>query len=196
MQLNFNSGAMIDSARSTVATWFLEGGHGDVLLFIDDDILFTPEDVYQIVQDAIQYQTVVGATYRTKNPYEIRFATEWKDNNPITIGPGGEIKEVLCAATGFMAIPRKVLEDLSKTLPRLHNTPGGPWMHPFFQPYYPDGITYWSEDCAFCYRVRELGYKIFVDTSIHLKHVGLYEYESHGIFEMNEDKSFKEVKEL
>jgi hypothetical protein len=51
---------------------------------------------------------------------------------------------------------------------------------PYFQPLVfedPEvGWRYMSEDYSFCWRAREAGHKVMLDTSIRLWHVGSYTY--------------------
>jgi hypothetical protein len=184
----FHGESLIDRARSVVATSFLEKNRGDILLFIDDDIIFSPADVYDIAQDVIQHQTIVCAPYQVKSLTDVRLACTYLTNDPIIVGPGGGIREVRYASSGFMAIPRNVLEDMSKTMPRLDTGHGHlengeirvP-MYPFFQPFWTENDKiYLSEDYAFCERAHQLGYKIYINSSIVLRHLGTVEFYAGG----------------
>jgi hypothetical protein len=176
--------SLIDRARAIAATDFLDNNRGDILLFIDDDIIFQPADVYQIVQDVLLHKTIVGAPYQIKNTTEKRLALAYLDSEPICVGPGGGIREVRYCSTGFFAIPRDLLLELAKTLPRLDTgaglkedgSPKVPLI-PFFQPMWRmDDKVYLSEDYSCCERARCKGYKIYVDSSIVLRHLGTCEY--------------------
>jgi hypothetical protein len=184
---NFTSESLIDRARAVAATQFLDHDQGDILLFIDDDIKFQPPDIYKIAQDVRELGTVVCAPYQIKNLKERRLALHPLNNDGIMVGPGGKIQEVKYASSGFMAIPKKVLEDLAKVLPRLDTgagiTDGKPnvTMYPFFQPTWTEEeMTYLSEDYAFCLRARKLGYKIMLDSQIVLAHSGPCDYVNGG----------------
>lgn len=168
----------IDRVRSIYATKFLASG-GDVLLFIDDDILYTPECVYQLVRDCLEKQSIVIGPYvkKTMPATELTLAT-LKEDTRLDIGKGGKIQEIKWGATGFMAIPRYVLIKLASMLP-LCNEKDIP-VHPFFCPIVANdpelGWIYLSEDFSFCERARQAGFKIWADTRIVLGHVGRFVY--------------------
>jgi hypothetical protein len=176
--------SLIDRARAIAATDFLDNNRGDILLFIDDDIIFQPADVFQIVQDVLLHKTIVCAPYQIKNTTEQRLALAYIDEKPIMVGPGGGIHEVRYSSSGFMALPKQLLLDLAKTLPRLDTgaglkEDGNPKVPliPFFQPTWRvDDKVYLSEDYAICERARQLGYKVYIDSSIVLRHLGTCEY--------------------
>ena len=172
---------LIDRARSLVVEEFLSSD-SDILLFIDDDVVFAPEGVEQIVRDCEELKTVVCGLYAIKN-ISGRIAVHPLNDRPIfwcdlAIGPKGRLFEVKYGVTGFMAIPRKVLRDIADTLPMVNsnNFKGKDirleLFRPMFQPFYPDGYYYLSEDYAFCYRAKALGYKIMADSRIVLGHIG------------------------
>lgn len=187
LAFSFETDAQIDRARSIVASDFMRGG-GDVLLFIDDDIICNPADVGKIVREAKAKKAIIAGGYRVKSTQENRLAIAYLDQQPITIGPNGPgLVEVKYAATGFMAIPRAVLQQVAAQLPLVDagagkQQDGRPvcqfW--PFFQPFYPEG-EYLSEDYSFCHRAREIGIKVLVDTQIVLGHVGHVTFWPQGI---------------
>jgi hypothetical protein len=176
--------SLISRARSITATSFLENDLGDILLYIDDDIIFSPSNVHQIVDDVLKYQTIVCAPYMIKSIVQRRLAVTYLNADPILVGPGGKVQEVKYASTGFFAIPKKVLEDMTKILPRLNTghglkEDGTPQvaMYPFFNPgWREDEMIYLSEDYFMCDMARRLGYRILLDSSIVLKHIGEVEY--------------------
>jgi hypothetical protein len=172
--------AQIDRARSIVATEFLENKDKfDVLLFIDDDLVWNPDAIKQVVMDSLENKTVVCGAYRIKNIKEHRLAIHYLNNDPIAIGPDSPgLIEVKYAGAGFMSIPRTVIEAVAKTLPKVDSGAGvkkdgtpNCLFYPMFQPFYPEG-TYLSEDYAFCHRARELGFKIYIDGKLRLGHIG------------------------
>ncbi len=176
---NESQDSLICRARSIVASEFLTQTDADVLLFIDDDIVWNPDAIKQIVDEAIAQKTIICGAYRIKNLKEHRLAIHYLNDDPITIGPNAPgLVEVKYASSGFMAIPRNVLKSVSETLPLVDsgagNKPDGTpncLFYPFFHPFYPEG-TYLSEDYAFCHRARDLGFKIYIDTKISLGHIG------------------------
>ncbi len=173
--------ALIDRSRSIHATKALEEGY-DILVFIDDDIRFRAEDLYQLIREASERQTVVGCLY-TKRKYPIELVGCPLDGpQDLKMGGAGGVMPVRYVGTGLMAIPRIVLKKLSESLPKLRTgaiLDDGGELHiwPFFMPFACDGV-YLSEDYAFCQRAKESGFEILADTSIILGHVGEHIYSA------------------
>jgi len=93
------------------------------------------------------------------------------------------------AGTGFMMIKRALLERMIEaypelcysgidTYPRLKATPATQYAL-FDCMIEPKTKAYLSEDYAFCWRWRQLGGKIWLDTEGRLTHVGHHEYAGH-----------------
>ena len=168
--------ALISRSRSIVASSFLRSDC-DVLLIIDSDMFFRPEDAISLCEKAMKYD-FIGAMYvtRAENPQP---ALLLPPDTPVVFGPLEEPVEVPFISTGFMAVTKKVFARLSEDLPECHkswNSRGDKtafW--PFYQPYWidwpePDGTIYLSEDWALCDRVKKAGMKVWLDPSIRLAH--------------------------
>lgn len=171
--------SLISRGRSRVATQFLQTPReiaGDVLLFVDHDIAWQEGDLSYLARRALERNAVVGGIYPKRtfgDGSAIRFAAqgEWQ------IGQDALIP-VTYLGSGFLAIPRGVLEALVPTLPWIEE---GYW--PFFLPLTvettADGKTGWeylSEDWAFCERVRQTGGALFAACYPRLTHEGRYTY--------------------
>lgn len=180
--------ALISRTRSQLATKFLEESEveADVMVIIDDDVQFSVEDFWKIVDGAREKQAPYGGIYvtRSREPHTAALGFpgqnlvfhKTEEPNPVPIR---------YLATGFMAVPRKVLEDLRdhdgfQTIfgkePIVYCTQGvgsNP-MYDFFRCFQieeEDGRThYLSEDWAFCERATQAGYTIWADCSIILQH--------------------------
>ena len=176
ISIAFGIESLIDRSRSVMATKFLDS-ESDICLFIDDDIIeWSIDDINQIVADVNETGSIVGGCYSIKNATKPRICALGIDRGEgsFDIGPQNGLVEVKYVATGFMAIPRKILAEMAAKLPKV-NAYGDLLMHPFFQPIVHEGI-YLSEDYSFCQRARELGYKIWLDPRIVLGHIGSYIY--------------------
>ena len=165
--------ANIDRARSKVASWFLAEpaeDAGDVLLMVDSDNAWQTGDLAYIAKRALEYGAVVGGIY-PKRAFNAGAAMRMNETveGSFTIG-----EEKLLAAdfvgTGFIAIPRGVLEMVGTTLPTVKGD-----FKPFFMPYIVDD-EYPTDDWAFCSRVRELGIPVLASTKPRLTHIGTYQY--------------------
>lgn len=168
--------ALVERARSTCATLFLTTD-ADILMSIDSDIVnYTPEQV-QTLCDGAEEHGVVSGLYVTRG-------TPVSKPRPSVVPLGviklrePELVELRWAPQGFIAVHRRVFEEMKKTLPVLHEKKGG--MYPFYQTFEfddPDeGRILLGEDWAFCERARQAGFKVYLDPSVTVGHVGSYIY--------------------
>lgn len=132
------------------------------LLWIDDDMVFRGDAVPRLI--AHDLPIVGGLCYNRHHPYNpvmlyeppkgcesvgYLFRYEWPQ-------PPG-LLEVDATGAAFLLTKREVFEKIAESL-----KPGeGPF----------DQIE-WGEDVSFCKRARAAGYKVMVDTSIEVGHVG------------------------
>lgn len=179
----------IDQGRNQVASDALHDGFQE-LMWIDSDIGFEADAVERLRQHNLP---IVGGLY--PQPGSRSLACELlPETEEVVFGEEGGLLEVKYVAAGFLHVRREVLETMRQQLRLPHcNTrfsERGIW--PFFQPdtvedpitFPSDGnvepITvrhrYLTDDFAFCWRVREAGFKIHVDTSIRLWRTGPYGY--------------------
>lgn len=169
--------ALVERSRSIAASSFLRSDC-DVMLSIDSDIWFRPVDAIALCQKALEHQ-VIGALYMTRN-LNTQPALMLPEEETVTFAPDSSAVEVPFVSTGFMAVTKAPLEALAKTLPLCHRTWGETSFWPFYLPYvveWPDdGHILLSEDWAFCQRVKDAGFKVFLDPSIRLSHYGNYGY--------------------
>src|SRR3990167_5387262 len=162
--------ALIDRARSRIASYFLLERKEDVLVFLDDDVLFQPQDVVRLVDNVVNGCGVVAGMYVQKGTgaknavfmsgQEVMFS---KDAVPV---------EVQCVNTGFMAIARNVLEKMVRdnAVPFCDDLKFYPFFNPFPKQTENGKWIYLSEDWAFCTRARASGFKVWLDPSIFLGH--------------------------
>lgn len=182
--------ALIDRARSQEATYFFRETDADVLLFVDDDILYEPEDAIKICREAYERQSIVGGAYVNKKEQNTWITSKLFQDQEVIFAPNSPVVEVRWVATGFIAISRNVFMDLLSESDKypLHHPNHFPLCHPtdlryynFFKPCeweHPNGdYLNLSEDWAFCEKARNIGYKIYLDPSIRLGHAGRYVFE-------------------
>jgi SAM-dependent methyltransferase len=177
--------ALIDRSRAiAVSTWY-RTTNDDVFLMVDDDIAFEPEAAERIVARCREGFDVVSAAYPVRDGGHLALRGLHGD---ITFGPDVPPVEVRHAATGFLAVHRRVVAELVQTLPLCHaNQPWAFW--PMFQPYpmedvFAGGWNYLSEDWAFCERARALGFTVWLDPSVrldHLSRVGINVLNMHAV---------------
>jgi hypothetical protein len=172
--------SLIQRARNGIAASFLASGC-DRLVFIDADIGFTAEHVLRLLAHDVD---VIGGMYRKKSPETVDFAA----NLLIDDAGQGKVNEdtgallARHAATGFLAIKRRVFETMRDSWPhlkyRMHPDQSRPaglgeYAWSFFDCITdPATLDYLSEDYAFCHRWRALGGEVWVDPGLILDHHG------------------------
>ena len=161
--------SIISIARNLLVQKFLDG-KCNYLFWIDSDIRFEPDDFAKIYR--LDADIGVGAA---STRAEKRLINMWKGGKRLASleALSGPI-EVDYAGTGFMAVKREVIEVLSQScgafmanddrVPALYMTP----IH--------DG-EFEGEDHFFCRIAREAGFKIVLDPSVRVGHVGQCEYK-------------------
>jgi len=142
----------------------------DVWLTIDSDIIFTPEQVIQLIEDTEKYPVVSGL-YRMQDGVHFATVQEWDVEYFKRYGsfefmrdlPADKYVPVAYSGMGFFACRRGVIEKLK---------------YPYFS--YPlveieaeDGKILrdtCSEDVSFCKNLTDAGFKIMVNTGLHVGH--------------------------
>lgn len=166
--------AGINRARSIMASRWWKDTADDVFLMLDDDIVFEPEDAERIVTRCREGYDVVAAAYPVRDGGHIAMRTFGAQN--IEFGPNSEPVQVRHASTGFFAVHRRVLDALIPTLPLCHANMIWSFWPIFDYRVVPDegagGFNYLSEDYNFCELVAALGFKVWIDPSIRLQHLG------------------------
>jgi len=191
--------ALITRARNTIVSEFLKNARATHLLFIDSDIKFRPEHVHRLLKadkdlvaglyplKALDWNGAIAR--RRENLESLEDLALNYVGNPCPPGEAewdGPLVTGNCAGTGFMMIKRSLLERMIEaypelcyssigTYPRLKATPATQYAL-FDCMIEPKTKAYLSEDYAFCWRWRQLGGKIWLDTEGRLIHVGHHEY--------------------
>lgn len=181
--------ALIARSRSMLATQFLQT-EADVMVTVDDDIVWNPEDFWKIVEGARATRSIYCGPYVVRSE-KAGLASRVFPGTQLAIKatPHRRPVEIEYAATGFAAIHRDVVEamiegefrDADGTHRiRLCDRGGAFPFYPFFQTFSKeeeDGkLFYLSEDWAFSERARQLGFTVWMDQSIILEHMGWYPY--------------------
>ena len=200
--------SLVQRARNYVVDEFLrsECTH---LMFVDADIGFNPKDVLTLlalqISDPVKYQIMTGPypkkaiawekvksavkQGKAENPTDLAFYSadyvfnllknvqSFRINEPVEVAEGG---------TGFMLIPRTVLEKYAAAYPELSYKPdhfrsenfnGDREITAFFDcGIDPETKRYLSEDYFFCKNARKIGITIHLCPWMQLQHVGSYIY--------------------
>ena len=165
--------SLIDHARSHLAT-IAYIAKQDVCLWLDDDMLFEPDEVLRMCEEARRTRCVIGAPSMTK-----RVGGELNVQWP----PGqtqakffelGSVQQVRSIGTAVMAVPWCIYDAIAGMLPDCKGPDGKP-IYPFFLPMIVDGF-YCGEDKSFCVRVNAAGFRVMCDTRMRVYHKGTYPY--------------------
>jgi hypothetical protein len=131
---------------------------GDFVLMSDPDMTFTSEDIKKLIKH--NKDIIAGLFFQRRAPFKpLMFKKDARRGRYFNIMkyPKG-LMEVDAVGTGFILIKRSVFEKLSE-----------PW---FLHTNPSKGL---SEDLYFCNKAQENGFKIFVDTTVKIGHIGDYE---------------------
>lgn len=177
--------AGIQRARSFAASAWYRDTDEDVFMMLDDDITFEPEDAVRLVERCRSGDyDIIGAGYPFRDGSHIAVRT-FPGDTRLGFGPDVPPHEVRHVATGFLAVHRRVLAAMVPTLPLCNSlTPGAFW--PFFdfsiiEDPEAGGYSYLSEDYTFGERARALGFKVWLDRSIFLGHMGEVQLTVHNM---------------
>lgn len=157
----FQVGSLIYDARNRLAMAAVQM-EADIVLWLDSDMVFNSDTLDRLLETYKQHEgDIVSGLYCKRVPpytpvlYEVFDIDEGGARYMIQGDIPKETFEVQGCGFGCVLTPVKVLKDVMETY--------GP-------PFYPLGGH--GEDLSFCWRARQLGYKIFCDPSVSLGHVG------------------------
>lgn len=172
--------SFIEKARNMMISEFLKTD-GDVMVMVDQDIAFVPQDLLRLVK-LVRTKKIVGAPYPFKN-YPIQYMVQF---HPPGDERGQSVKfeefdedgchTIYSMGMGFVAIAREVLEKMSENsikvmydkdvwLPQVTKT--GP----------DEKREFHGEDWWFYHRARtEFGYTPYMDGMITIGHIGDHMY--------------------
>jgi hypothetical protein len=161
-------------ARDVVLTNFLDGRE-QYLFWIDSDISWEPQDFFKLLRLAKDLG-VVCATYPLKRDSGDCVVNFVEDTEPHQTG----CLEIIGTGLGFTCVRRDIIDAFVKTKEvMIHDGNGRDILDAFYRPrkVHADGKKHaGGEDGGFFDDLRALGYKIWLDPTICLGHVGSKEY--------------------
>jgi len=142
-------------------------------MFVDADIMWFPQQVLKLLSAD---KDVVGGIYPQKT-IPPKMVVNTIDNG----GKEGDLLEVGTIGTGFLLIKRTVFEQMIEMGAKKYTDDIGldefnDYQYDFFNCTIDSEGRYLTEDWSFCRRWRQLGGKIWADTSIELGHVGYHRF--------------------
>lgn len=166
----------IDQARNRIIYDALKHGYEE-FLWIDSDIDFKYEDVLKIKSRGVD---IIGAAYSFKGYPQ--FTIQPFENQEITFDTeNGGIVPVQAVATGFLYTTAHLYRVMQQKLElETCNTSFDAPQIPFYHPNiwtFNEQHYYLGEDFSFCFRARQAGFEVYLDTSIKLGHIGSYTYK-------------------
>ena len=169
-QLAVVKNTLIYSARNLIAQNAVKLDF-DRVLWLDSDMVFEPDLLLHLVDDLdLGVDYVSGVYYmRRPNTHPVIYSdVRWKVGDDGLVETGCEIFEPYpkdqmfeIAGSGFGCVMMSM--NLLKLMVEKYGAPFSPLM----------GM---SEDLTFCWRVRQLGVKMYCDSRIKLGHVGKFIY--------------------
>jgi hypothetical protein len=145
----------------------------DVWLTIDSDIIFTPEQVIELIEDTEKYPVVSGL-YRMADLQHYAAVKEWDMEyfkkygsfeflKVDTLDTTEKYMKVAYNGMGFFACRKGVIENIKYPY----------FSYPLIEIETEDGKLIrdmCSEDVAFCKNLKDVGYHVIVNTSLRVGH--------------------------
>jgi len=178
--LTLSNSSLISHARSRIANFFINNTEFEHLFFLDSDIGFDANDVLKLLNYSVD---IISAAYPMKIIPE-RYCVDITQPEKRM----GDLLQINGNGMGFVFIRRKVFTDIARTYPGLKFIPSNYYTdqphteaelnnsyHYFAE--HRNKNAFMSEDKSFFYRVKQVGYDIWLDTSIKLNHTGYHIYQ-------------------
>ncbi len=163
--------SLVQHGRNWLNAEFLTRRDCTHLLWLDDDVSFTPDAIVRMLERDLD---VVAGVYTNKNPVNPEFPYE-------ALGPVIDgLQDARKVPGGFMLLKRKVVENISdccETYVLEHDGQHRRSPHLFDLALvdsldFPGEKALLGEDYVLCHRLLETGYKIAVETDIDFIHMG------------------------
>jgi hypothetical protein len=161
--------ALVQRARNDTIALVRELDCDDII-FIDNDIEWEPEWFYRLLNYPVD---IVGGTYPKKGETELYVAKmedPYAAKDPVT-----NLLEVDGLGTGFLRFSRRAVDaiwDASPVYVELDQNKNRRWV---FEVVVENGGLI-SEDIHLCRKLKKLGFKTWLDTSITCNHIGFKKY--------------------
>lgn len=176
--------SVVHKARNELVAHFLKSDFTD-LLFIDDDMQWAPQSILRLLGSE---QPLIGGAGRMRVDKPNSDPAVWcwrplKDEAGQLIQDDMGAIEVRGFGAAFMLINKRVFAEMVQAHPEWKRRGMPDWPQDVRDHYYEffpaderDEFGELSEDYGFCHRWRQLGGRCWVDPTIHLGHVGAFNY--------------------
>lgn len=162
--VGFQIGSLVYDARNKLATAAIKAA-ADYVMWIDSDMTFEPNTLIRMLKEVQEKKIdfLAGLYFRRKPPYS---TVMYDKLDKLPDGSG-------CTYTLLESIPEGTFEVGGVGLAGvLMSTDVLMSVSAKFGGRMFDPVHGMGEDLAFCWRARQCGYKIFVDSTIEFGHVG------------------------
>lgn len=174
--------AVISRSRGSMLSQWWRESNDDVALMVDDDIVFEPAGAEGLVALCRAGYDIVCGAYPVGNGEHLALRC-LDGTGELQFGPDQPPIEIRYAATGFMAVHRRVVDamvaathpDGSPRFPLCHANQNWAFWPLFDTCVIEDesagGYSYLSEDYFFCEIARQLGFRVWLDPRAYLQHI-------------------------
>jgi hypothetical protein len=181
LQMSITGCALLDHAYGALVGMALKQNAFDVAIFIEQDIIFEPEEAEALVSTAVGLDSMVGAPCIIKNPRG-KLMCSGAEATELRFGYEGRPVPCWGLPLGFTAIPirkiRAVCDRYCPDGPCRADNGGDVW--PVFGSLVqtaPDGHReLMTQDYSFCKRLDSIQCPRFLDTRRRIVHKGAYPY--------------------
>lgn len=181
--------SLLSRGRNHIAAVAIRGGW-DKLMFIDADSKFSFKHFWDIVTS--DHHLACGVVPLKVLPIALNFLPFSDDefyfrdrirsmDSMLRMREGHKSNwiSVAFAGTAFMCISRELLLKAAGSSEEYqYPSPGTGFLHTHWNMFdtRPMHNKFMSEDWSFCYRARDLGYKVMINTDVVIQHVGSFTY--------------------
>lgn len=162
--------SLVQRARNSLFKIAIEGGYDD-LFFIDSDVEWEPEWFYRILE---RPEPIVGAALVKKSDEKEGYTIQLLDTD-LKWSADKKLIEVNGLGTGFMKISRFALEKLWE-MSEPYKTDEADEQRMVCDIVVKDGVLI-SEDYIICKKWQSLGYKVWIDPTITINHIGIKKFK-------------------
>lgn len=173
--------SLVTRARSRIANFFMNNTEYEKILFIDADIGFTPENVFELLDTN---KDIVCGAYPMKG---IPLRYNYNISSPEV--REGNLVKIENIGFGFACIHRRVFNGIKnkyaeelKYYPPTDDSSYPPTEKEYHNSYHyflelKKDMSFLPEDFSFFERAKSVGYETWLNTNIRLSHVGSHVYQ-------------------
>lgn len=162
--------SLVQRARNSLFKLAIEGEFDD-LFFIDSDVEWEPEWFFRMIE---RPEPIVGAALVKKSDEQEGYTIQLLDTD-LKWSSDKKLIEVNGLGTGFMKISRFALEKLWE-MSEPYKTDEGDPQRMVCDLVVKDGVLI-SEDYIICKKWQSLGYKVWIDPTITINHIGIKKFK-------------------